>query len=79
MSERGRFIVDLIKEHFSIELSFDFENSDEYFDFHAAMPAETNFTFFVMSDWKNVYFSLPEDHTQVESKIILISASITSI
>jgi hypothetical protein len=79
MPDRGRFIVDWIKEHFDVELSFDYERIDEYFHFHATIPANTNFTFFVMSNWKSDYFSLLDGHTQVEQKIIPISASATSM
>jgi hypothetical protein len=44
-----------------IDASFDYEDTYGYLNIHSTMPAGTSFPFYLMSDWTNDYFSLPDD------------------
>jgi hypothetical protein len=64
MSDIGQIIVDRIKCRTFIESDIDpsFDCMDEYryICIRSIMPIDNSFSFYLMGDWTNHYFSLPD-------------------
>jgi hypothetical protein len=67
MSEIGQAVVNRIKNleyaPNDVDVSFGCMDEYRYLYIHATMSIDTSFAFYLMDDWTNGYFSLPDGNT----------------